>query len=390
MKNLGAIGLVILLTIFAIWADIKSAALEKSHETVSTSTKAISSESLSKLEMSVKDDFEYFGLSSYLGKTILVEVDEKRRFSHIKNQSDTPKVIAGKWVGYRGRFKAGLVRLEGQAAIVSKNEIHFDTLGHNLIVQGTTQKLETNAHDGLDLNKTRYAHLPSVLAIICRAVEWLYRSLTLIPGVSWATALILLALSLKLLMAPISMLTMRWQTEVSLHREALDPLHREIKATLKGEKAHKALMKTYKERGITPYYTLKPFLATAIGLPILIAVFNMLGEIYDIRNTSFLWADSLAYPDNFAQLNFNIPFFGNRINLFPMAMTAVTAYAAFSMRDEKVGRAEHLRQRRGLLWMAAAFFFLFYNFPSGMILYWTMATLLSVIFRGVFKTKSQW
>ena len=67
-------------------------------------------------------------------------------------------------------------------------------------------------------------------------------------------------------------------------------------------------MKAHKERGVTPYYNLRPVFLTVLPIPFLIAIFNVLGEIDLILGHHFLWIRDLAYPDSFIFMELNYLF----------------------------------------------------------------------------------
>jgi len=172
------------------------------------------------------------------------------------------------------------------------------------------------------------------------------------------------------------MLTTRFQNQANSHKTALEPIFDDIKNNFKGEVAHNKVMAAYKARGITPYYSLKPLLATMISLPVLIAIFNMLGEVEPLRGAAGLWADSLAYPDALAQISTRLPLFGESFNLLPFIMAGVTFFSAYTLKSATASPREIQRQKRNLFLMGSVFFLVFYPFPSAMVLYWTLSTIL--------------
>ena len=139
------------------------------------------------------------------------------------------------------------------------------------------------------------------------------------------------------------------------------------------------VMKAYKDRGITPYYTLKPLVVTMLTLPILIAIFNMLGEVDVFQGQRFLWAHDLAYPDSVAYLPVSIPFLGNALNIMPFLMAAVTIVSTMLTRNQGVSDKVKSSQRRNLFLMTGLFFVLFYPFPVAMVFYWTLFNALQII-----------
>jgi YidC/Oxa1 family membrane protein insertase len=130
---------------------------------------------------------------------------------------------------------------------------------------------------------------------------------------------------------------------------------------------------------VSPFAGLKPLLIVLIQLPILIALFHVLGTAFELRNAPFLWIETLAEPDKLFSFGFNIPFLGNYFNLLPVLMSVFTLLSfklapAPTTEDKDKGM-----QNLFLLGMTLMFFFLFYSFPAGLVLYWTFANVFHVV-----------
>ena len=105
--------------------------------------------------------------------------------------------------------------------------------------------------------------------------------------------------------------------------------------------------------------------------PVLIAIFNVLAEMPDLHNQSFLWIHDLSKNDILLQFPSPIPFVGVGLNLLPFIMLLVTTFFAFDFSDNFLSNEEIKIQKRNLYFMSIFIFILFYPFPSVMVLYWT-------------------
>jgi len=335
-----------------------------------------------------RDPHPYAGMAIYLGMAPTFKVSPNGRVKTLKQKKDELLPLDGQWVGFKGRFKSAMVKSDNGILEVTDTNLKI-TWPAGVIpdLKVATGNPDSNSEPGssesLDFRTLQYAHLPRWMRMFCRAVEWLYKSIASVTGLGWAISLVLLAIIIKLLMLPITNLTARFQREVNEHKAALEPILDDIKKNHKGETAHKKTMAAYKARNITPYFTLKPLLATLIGLPVLIAIFNMLGEVSPLQDSGFLWINSLAYPDNLAKLPFNIPLFGSALNVLPFLMTAVTVWSTYTLKNSHATPRELAKQKRNLYLMAAAFFIIFYPFPSGMVLYWTLVTAIQLVINRI-------
>jgi YidC/Oxa1 family membrane protein insertase len=205
-------------------------------------------------------------------------------------------------------------------------------------------------------------------------LDWLY----LLVG-NYGVAIILLSLSAKILMLPLTRLADRWQADVNRIQSLLKPELDEIKRSYKGEEAHERTLAVYKKHDVSMFYTFKSAAGFLIQIPVFIAAFDMLAENAALNEIAFLWASDLAKPDAFAELPFVLPFFGGWLNLLPFVMTALSTLAAWLQAEDTLSADLQRQQSLRLYLMAAAFFILFYTFPAGMVLYWTSSNLFHLI-----------
>lgn len=227
--------------------------------------------------------------------------------------------------------------------------------------------------------KLKYVHLWEPFRLLCIYVEafllWLYS----LHNFGWGVSIILLSLFFKIFTLPVNIFLIRSQRKVSHLQARLESKLEKIKANFSGEDAHKKLMDAHKELGVTPFYSLKPLLLILLPVPFLIAIFNVLGEFDLIAGASFMWISDLAYPDAIYGISRQIPFLGNTINLLPILMTMITIFAALLHHNKIVSVKKLRNQKLNLYFMALGFLFLFYPFPSVMVLYWTFANIWQLI-----------
>jgi YidC/Oxa1 family membrane protein insertase len=234
-------------------------------------------------------------------------------------------------------------------------------------------------------DQIRYNHLWAPLAWLAKVME---SSLVFVQKnivSNWGWAIIVFGVILKLLLIPAGLLTTKFQGKVSQVKTALEPKLAAIKSKYDGEEAHHKIMAAHKELGVSPFYTLKPMLGSFIQIPILIAVFNALGEMPQLQGQSFLWIKDLAYPDSLAVFDFSLPMFGHSLSLLPFIMTLVTVFSTIIFKNKFASAKELKGQKTNLYLMAFAFFVLFYPFPAAMVLYWVLANILQTIQQQIIK-----
>lgn len=324
---------------------------------------------------------ELFGLASFYNTYGILRLSSNASVVDPEDLGFSSPLGALDWVGAVGRFDVLMLSAPGAIpTLLSDGSMllcYQDAPpGPIAVYFGDKSEAESVAPIFAAL---RFPHLWSGLAhlswIVTIAIEFIGNTL----GGAWGWAIIIFGLILKILLLPINIMTGRLQRQVALHQTALEPKIKSIKERYDGEEAHNLIIASYKERGITPFYTLKPMAGALIQVPILIAIFNALAEMPQLHGASFLWIEDLAVPDVVGNLSFAIPLLGDTINLLPLLMTVITIVST-SIFTSSYATAKSLKdQKRNLYLMCGVFLLLFYPFPAAMVLYWTIANLLQFI-----------
>jgi YidC/Oxa1 family membrane protein insertase len=196
---------------------------------------------------------------------------------------------------------------------------------------------------------------------------------------NWGIAIILLAFVVRLLLYPFASKAMKSQQNFVAAQKRLLPELKDIKKKYKGGEQSERILELYKKYKVSPFSGLKPLLIVLIQLPILLALYHVLGSVYELRDASFIWIDSLAKPDHLFSLGFNIPILGSYFNLLPLIMTAFTLLSFRLSPGPASEKKDAVMQKVFMVIMAFSFFILFYSFPSGMVLYWTFANVFQLV-----------
>jgi len=331
------------------------------------------------INKNVKESYTFYGLASYynsieyflLSDIELTKADEENLIALDEEQ----------WLAVVGRFSVLLVKASGLKFKIHDSELEIFnpdiTSSPNIEVKLLAKNYLLSVSPEFD--QIRYSHLWAPLAFLAKQVE---RSLNFIQSSitsSWGWTLVIFAILIKILLLPVGIVTVKFQRDVSKIQAKLAPIQAEIKKKYDGEEAHNRLMAAYKENGVSPFFALKPVLGSFIQIPVLIVIFNALGEMQQFSEQSFLWISNLAYPDTIVSLGRAIPMFGNTINLLPFAMTAIAIIATILFQNRHAPKSELSREKRNLYLMTGAFFILFYPFPAVMVLYWTLTNALQII-----------
>ena len=288
-------------------------------------------------------------------------------------------VDAGDRTGVAGRFWTILARSDdcgrtvqarpGPGVALSPPRDRYPLACRYVLYSGPIERRALNAADPR-LERLLFSGLWSWLRPLSFALLWLLRALTELVGHP-GPAIVLLAVSVKVLLLPLSTVADRLQQQVHAAQARLEPGLAAIRAASRGEERTRQTIALYREQGVHPLYALKSLAGLLIQLPVFVAVFDMLAGDFDLQRVPFLWIRDLAQPDALLLLPFCLPFFGCELNALPFLMSGVSLATVLRHRAWGLTPALARRQRRNLTGVTALFFLLFYTFPAAMVLYWT-------------------
>jgi YidC/Oxa1 family membrane protein insertase len=302
---------------------------------------------------------------------------------------DPVSLRAGGWAGVRSRFWAILLRPDGAAALAPRSSVGIalvsdpsDALSWRYTFYSGPLERRALAHPDPPLEPMLFSGLWSWLRALSLALLSLLRGLTAIVG-DPGVAIIALAVSVKILLLPLTAVAERLQEQVNTTQARLQPGIDAINAAHRGEERARRTVALYREQGVHPLYTLKSLFGFLIQIPVFIAVFDMLAEDFDLYRVSFLWIQDLSRPDALLQLPVCVPFLGCYLNLLPFLMSGASLAALLRFRSVVLTPSLVRRQRRHLMGMTLLFFLLFYTFPAGMVLYWTSTNSFQLVIQEV-------
>lgn len=140
------------------------------------------------------------------------------------------------------------------------------------------------------------------------------------------------------------------------------------------QKVNQETMELYKRHGVNP---LGGCLPMVVQIPIFIALYNALSSSVELWRAPFiLWIDDLSAPDTLFVLPFTVPFLGEE---FPFRVLPLLMGASMFIQQKMTPTAGDPRQAQMMLYMMPTLFtFLFWGFPSGLVLYWLGSNVLQI------------
>jgi YidC/Oxa1 family membrane protein insertase len=197
---------------------------------------------------------------------------------------------------------------------------------------------------------------------------------------SWALSIVLLTACLRIILYPLN----AWSTKSMVRMQQIAPEVAAIQEKHKKDpkKAQLEVMNLYRERGINPVSGCLPML---IQMPFLIGMFDLLKSSFALRGAPFIpgWINDLTAPDVLFSWNYPLFFIGNEFHLLPILLGLVMFFqqriSSTTPTDPKLMTDQQRQQKAMGSMMSVVFAIMFYNFPSGLNIYWLSSMLLGML-----------
>lgn len=227
---------------------------------------------------------------------------------------------------------------------------------------------------GLRLNDS--LNTSGILSWLEIAMKWVMEIIyKIIPN--WGVAIIIMTLLLRLVLFPLT----KKSSEATLNMQEMQPKIQEVQDKYKAnpEKMNVEMAKLYKETGYNPLTGCLPVL---IQFPLIIAMFNLFNNYFEFRGAMFIpgWIPDLSIGDSVYSLKFSIPFIGSEIRILPIIYLVSQLFYGKLTSNGGASAGQTGTQMKLMMYaMPIIFFFLFYNSPSGLLIYWTVSNLLTMV-----------
>ena len=194
---------------------------------------------------------------------------------------------------------------------------------------------------------------------------------------NWGVSIIIMTIILKVIMFPIS----KKQSLSSLKMQELQPKMKALQDKYKNDqqKLQQETSKLYQQAGYNPASGCLPMLFQFL---VLFAMYNLFNNYFEFRGAMFIpgWIPDLSTGDVVKTFNFNIPLIGNQLRLLPVIYVAtqllsgkITQYGQTTAPGQSQATMKFM-----MYGMPLMFFFMFYNAPSGLLLYWLTSNVLQI------------
>jgi len=235
------------------------------------------------------------------------------------------------------------------------------TISSRLLAGPQDQRMLESIAPGLDL-----AVDYGFLTVIAKPIFWLLEKLHGLVG-NWGWAIVLLTIIIKTLFYPLqaaSYRSMARMKAVTPRLMALRERYGEDRVRL-----NQAMMELYKTEKINP---LGGCLPIVVQIPVFIALYWVLLSSVEMRDAPWIgWIQDLAAPDT---LFGTLPGLDMPIGLLPILM-AITMFIQTKLNPTPPDPV----QAKLMMFMPLIFSVMFFFFPAGLVLYWLVNNIYSII-----------
>ncbi|MDR2072511.1 MAG: membrane protein insertase YidC, partial [Spirochaetaceae bacterium] len=195
----------------------------------------------------------------------------------------------------------------------------------------------------------------------------------LIPN--YGVAIILLTLLVKVLLFPLT----KKSSEMSVKMQTLAPKIKELQEKYRDNpaKLNAEMGALYKKEGHNPMSGCLPLL---IQMPILFAMYNLFNTHFDLRGAMFLpgWIPDLSLPESVWEFAKPLPLLGwTSLRLLPFIyLGSQLLYGLATRTPDQQGNPS---MKMFMYAMPIMFFFILYNVPSGLLVFWIMSNLFTLV-----------
>ena len=191
---------------------------------------------------------------------------------------------------------------------------------------------------------------------------------SIIPN--YGVAIIIVTIMVRLLMAPVMARQMKSMKKMG----ALQPKMKEVqeKHADDRQKQSEAMMAVYREAGMSPFSAMAGCFPMLLQLPVFIGLYYALQGAIELRQEPFmLWITDLSAPEAL----FTIPGLDLPVRLLPLLMGG-----SMVLQQKMTPTSMDPAQARMMLTiMPIMFTLLFYQFASGLVLYWLVSNVLGIL-----------
>ncbi len=228
----------------------------------------------------------------------------------------------------------------------------------------STEELEKASPNMVDV--ATFGKLGAICTVLLKLL-YFFNSIVHNYGIS----IILITLAISGALFPLTKKSLQSMKDMQAMQPEIEKLRKEHKNN--PQKLNKETMELYKKHKINPLGGCLPMF---FQMPIFIALYQVLIKSVELKGASFLWIKDLSEPDAAFKLPVALPVLGEYINILPLLMI-IAMFLQQKVAQPKATQTE--QQKMMAIMMPLLFGIIFYNLPSGLVLYWLTNTIIMII-----------
>lgn len=190
-------------------------------------------------------------------------------------------------------------------------------------------------------------------------------------------AIIALSLAMNFLVLPLYRRADAMQEEERETEARLNKWVKHIKQNFSGDERTMMLQTYYRQNNYSPTHVLRGAVSLFLEIPFFIAAYRFLSHLSLLNGVSFGPIADLSKPDALLAIG------GISVNILPILMTAINIVSSAIY-----SKGYPPKTKIQLYAMAAVFLVLLYNSPAGLVFYWTLNNLFSLVKTIFYKIKN--
>ncbi|ACH93385.1 membrane protein insertase YidC [Borrelia duttonii] len=191
---------------------------------------------------------------------------------------------------------------------------------------------------------------------------------------NWGLSIMFLTIVVRILIFPLTFKSFRATAELS----KLQPKMKEIQVKFKSDpkRLNEEMSKLYREEGVNPIGGCFPIL---LQLPVFFALYGLVNNFFVLRGASFIpgWIDDLSIGDSIYYFGYKV-FAWTDIRILPFIMM-ITQLLSTIVSSNVSFKSLGAQQKFLYFGMPIMFFFILYDMPSGLLIYWITTNIFTIL-----------
>ncbi|MBQ7954775.1 MAG: membrane protein insertase YidC [Lachnospiraceae bacterium] len=190
---------------------------------------------------------------------------------------------------------------------------------------------------------------------------------------NYGIAIILVSVVINFLILPLYKRSDALQEQERRKQKEMEPWVKHIRKTFRGDEQFMMLSTYYRQQNYQPVNAIRGSLSLLLQIPFFMAAYHFLTHV-NLQGESFLFLKNLGEADRLLKIG------GVSLNVMPILMTLINVISGFIYT-----KGFRLKDKLQLYVLAGVFLVVLYQSPSGLVLYWTMNNLFSLLKNVVMK-----